>query len=88
MALSVEAAELLELFQWKTEEESRALTKEEQAEAAAELADILLYLLQISDKLGVDLAQAAESKMLVNAEKYPVSVAFGSSKKSIRRSKP
>ena len=70
-ALSVEAAELLEHFQWLTEAQSRALPPEKRAEVGAEMADVLLYLLQLADKLGIDLVEAARSKMLVNARKYP-----------------
>lgn len=71
-ALSVEAAELLEHFQWLTEAQSRALPPEKRAEVGAEMADVLLYLLQLADKLGIDLMDAARSKMVVNAQKYPV----------------
>ena len=80
-ALTVEAAELLEHFQWLTEEQSRNLPAAKQAEVAAEAADVLLYLLQLCDKLGVDLMQAAHQKLALNAEKYPVDRARGSSKK-------
>lgn len=80
-ALSVEAAELLEHFQWLTDAQSRSLTPEKTAEVAAEAADVLLYLLQLCDKLGIDLVAAAHAKMLVNAKKYPVEIARGSSAK-------
>lgn len=80
-ALSVEAAELLEHFQWLTEEQSRNLSASKQAEVAAEAADVLLYLLQLCDKLQIDLLAAARLKLLVNGEKYPVDRAHGSSKK-------
>ena len=80
-ALSVEASELLEHFQWLTEAQSQSLTPDKTAEVAAEAADVFLYLLQLCDKLGIDLISAAQAKMLVNAEKYPVSLAHGSSKK-------
>jgi NTP pyrophosphatase (non-canonical NTP hydrolase) len=80
-ALSVEAAELLEHFQWLTEEQSRNLSEPKQAEVAAEAADVLLYLLQLCDKLNIDLMAAARSKLIVNGEKYPVDSARGSSKK-------
>lgn len=80
-ALSVEAAELLEHFQWMTEAQSRKLDAEKTAQVAAEAADVLLYLLQLCDKLGIDLAAAARAKLLVNGEKYPVALAQGSSKK-------
>lgn len=81
-ALSVEAAELLEHFQWLTEEQSRNLCATKQAEVAAEAADVLLYLLQLCDKLNIDLMDAARNKLIVNGEKYPVERAHGSSKKS------
>ncbi|CAN7427424.1 nucleotide pyrophosphohydrolase [Variovorax paradoxus] len=71
-ALSVEAAELLEHFQWLTEAQSRSLSPEKRDEVGAEMADVFLYLLQLADKLGVDLIDAAQRKMLVNAQKYPV----------------
>jgi len=71
-ALSVEAAELLEHFQWLTEAQSRSLPPEKRAEVGAEMADVLLYLLQLADKLGIDLVDAARRKMVVNAHKYPV----------------
>jgi len=71
-ALSVEAAELLEHFQWLTEAQSRSLASDRRAEVGAEMADVFLYLLQLADKLGIDLIDAARRKMLVNAQKYPV----------------
>lgn len=80
-ALNVEAAELLEHFQWLTEEQSRNLSASKQAQVAAEAADVLLYLLQLCDKLQIDLLAAARLKLLVNGEKYPVDRAHGSSKK-------
>jgi NTP pyrophosphatase (non-canonical NTP hydrolase) len=73
-ALSVEAAELLEHFQWLTEAQSRSLGSEKRAEVGAEMADVFLYLLQLADKLGIDLIDAARSKMLVNAQKYPAPI--------------
>lgn len=80
-ALSVEAAELLEHFQWLTDEQSRSLSKERRSAVAEEIADVLLYLIQLSDKLDVDPMQAAEEKLKLNALKYPVERARGSSKK-------
>lgn len=80
-ALTVEAAELLEHFQWMTEEKSRDLPAEKKADVAAEAADVLLYLLQLCDKLGIDLIEAARMKLIVNGEKYPVDRTRGSSKK-------
>ena len=80
-ALSVEAAELLEHFQWLSEEQSRALDADKRAAVAAEAADVLLYLLQLCDKLGIDLVRAARQKLARNAEKYPVERSRGSSRK-------
>ena len=70
-ALSVEAAELLEHFQWLTEAQSRSLPADKRAEIGTEIADVLLYLLQLADKLGIDVIEAARSKMVLNARKYP-----------------
>lgn len=81
MAMSVEASELVEHFQWLTEEQSKGLTDEAKKEVGYEAADVLLYLLQLSDKLGIDLIKAAHEKMQRNAEKYPVEKARGSAKK-------
>ena len=71
-ALSVEAAELLEHFQWLTEDQSRQLPADKKEEVAFEMADVLLYLVQLSSALEVDLLDAARRKMVVNARKYPV----------------
>ena len=81
MALSVEAAELLEHFQWLGEDESRRLPAEKLTQVGDEMADVLLYLVRLADKLGVDLAAAARRKMQVNAQKYPPERARGSSRK-------
>lgn len=82
MALSVEVAELLEHFQWLSEEASRRLPATEHNEVREELADVLLYLVRLADELGVDLAAAARDKIALNARKYPVDKARGSSRKS------
>lgn len=73
MALMVEAAELLELFQWLTTAQSHTLTKDphDKERVGDEMADVLLYLLQLADHTGVDLAEAAERKMRKNAIKHP-----------------
>ena len=81
MALMVEVAELMEHFQWLTEEQSASLDTEKKAVVAEELADILLYLVRLSDKLDVDLPQAALHKLEKNAAKYPADRVRGSSKK-------
>lgn len=81
MALAVEAAELLEVFQWLTEAQSRALSPLAHASARDEMADVLLYLVRLADVLDVDLAAAAQRKMVANAEKYPVDKSRGNSTK-------
>jgi dCTP diphosphatase len=80
-ALAVEAAELLEPFQWLTDVESRELAPETFAAVEQEMADVLLYLVRLADRLGVDLEQAALAKIELNAQKYPVERARGSSRK-------
>jgi NTP pyrophosphatase (non-canonical NTP hydrolase) len=79
-SLNLEAAELLELTQWQSDAEVEALPAEPKAAEALrdECADILLYLLLIADKAGINLADAARAKLIKNAEKYPVDKAFGS----------
>ncbi|HEY5862124.1 MAG TPA: nucleotide pyrophosphohydrolase [Casimicrobiaceae bacterium] len=81
IALSVEAAELLEVFQWVTEADSRNLAPAAKAAASEEIADVLLYLISLCDELGIDPIAAAEHKMVVNEQKYPVDKARGTSKK-------
>lgn len=81
MALSVEAAELLEHFQWLSDAESSALDPETRAKVSEELADVLLYLVRLADKLDIDLALAASEKLKINDAKYPADKARGSSKK-------
>lgn len=85
MALSVEAAELLECFQWLTPEQSANLPARERRAVEEEVADVLLYLLRLTDVLGIDPLQAAQRKMTVNARKYPVALAKGSARKYSRR---
>lgn len=79
IAVSVEAAELLEHFQWRRNEE--ALDSATRNKVAEEMADVLLYLIRLADKLDVDLLGAADRKMKANARKYPVETSRGSSKK-------
>jgi dCTP diphosphatase len=81
MALSAEAGELLEVFQWLTEEQSRNLEPKARAAASEEIADILLFLVRLADRLDVDPVAAAHRKLAANAEKYPVEKSRGSSKK-------
>ena len=70
-ALSVEAAELLEHFQWLTEDQSRNLDAATKEAVGQEIADVLLYLLQLADKLGLDVALEARKKLVLNAVKHP-----------------
>lgn len=81
MALTVEAAELQEIFQWLTEAQSAALSASDKQRAADEIADVLLYLIRLADKLDIDIAQAALDKLAKNADKYPVELAKGRAEK-------
>ena len=81
MALAVEAGELLEIFQWQSEDQSRRLTSESLAAASDEVADVLLYLIRLCDQLGIDPIVAAKRKLVANAAKYPADKARGNSKK-------
>ena len=80
-ALSVEAAELLEHFQWLTEQQSRNLPEAKRVAVGEEIADVLLYLLRLADVLQIDVADATRRKLQLNAEKYPVERARGSMRK-------
>lgn len=81
MALSAEVAEILEYFQWLTEEESNNLPQNKLDEVKTELADTLIYLIRLSDKLDIDLLAAAKNKIELNKLKYPVDKAKGNAKK-------
>jgi NTP pyrophosphatase (non-canonical NTP hydrolase) len=80
-ALAVEAAELLEKFQWLTEAQSRQLPPDALEGVKEEVADVLLYLIRLGDKLGIDLIASAQAKIAVNARKYPIDKAHGNSRK-------
>ena len=80
-ALSVEAAELLEPFQWLTDEQASRLPQDTCAAVEQEMADVLLYLIRLADRLDVDLEQAAFAKIERNAAKYPVEKSRGSARK-------
>jgi NTP pyrophosphatase (non-canonical NTP hydrolase) len=71
MALAGEAGELLEQFQWLTPEQSQALSADKAKAVAHELADILIYLIRLADKLGVNLASTAWEKIAINETRYP-----------------
>ncbi|PFD40213.1 nucleotide pyrophosphohydrolase [Bacillus cereus] len=78
ISLNLEASELLETFQWKSSEEAIETKMQEMKE---EVADVMIYLLMLSDKLTIDLQEVVHAKLVKNAEKYPVEKAFGSNKK-------
>lgn len=81
MALSVEASEIVEIFQWLTERQSKELPPEKIRHLAEELADTFIFLLKLSDHYKIDLIDAAGRKLKKNALKYPVEKARGSAKK-------
>ena len=81
MALIVEAAELVEHFQWLTEAESAALPAGKRAAVGDELADVLVYVVRLADKLDIDLIAAVTTKMARNEAKYPADQVRGSAKK-------
>ena len=81
MALIVEAAELVEHFQWLTEEQSQNLPHDKLAGVEQEIADIQIYLIRLADKLGVDMEQAVNAKIKLNEKKYPAEKVRGSAKK-------
>lgn len=72
MAMMVEAAELMEHFQWLTADESRSLTTDQKAEIADEIADVQIYLTMLADRLGIDVETSVRAKIRKNAVKYPV----------------
>lgn len=81
MALTVEAAELQEVFQWLRADESAALNATQRKQATEEIADVLLYLCRLADVLDIDMEQAALAKLARNAEKYPAEKVKGKSAK-------
>jgi dCTP diphosphatase len=81
MALTVEAAELLEQFQWLTPAQSARLDGKRKRAVADEIADVLLYLTRLADVLDIDALAAARRKIRLNARKYPVRQAKGNARK-------
>ncbi len=77
MALTVEASELLEHFQWLTPEASERLSEAQRAEVADEIADVQVYLLRLADLLGIDILEACARKMAKNRARYPAELARG-----------
>ena len=81
MALSVEVAEIVEHFQWLTEEESKNLPPGKLAEVREEIGDVMIYLTELADKLGIDPVEAAKAKMTINGQKYPAELVKGKASK-------
>ena len=81
MALIAEAGELVEHFQWLTDEQSKNLDGDQLKAVSHELADIFVYLLRLADELNIDLIKATNEKMLVNKKKYPAEKVKGSANK-------
>lgn len=81
MALACEAGEVLEHFQWLSEAESEGLSAEAKQAVSEEIADVYLYLIQLADRLSIDLLTAAHQKLAMNERRYPVEKARGNAKK-------
>ena len=81
MALSVEVSEIVEIFQWLTQEQSHNLDKGQLSHLEEEIGDVMIYLTNLADKFNIDPIEAAKKKMKLNAEKYPVDKAKGIAKK-------
>jgi len=77
MALSVETSEIVEHFQWLTEEQSKNLPPEKRAKVKEEIGDVMIYLTELADKLGIDLVETARAKLEINGQKYPAELAKG-----------
>jgi NTP pyrophosphatase (non-canonical NTP hydrolase) len=80
-SISIEANELLEHFQWCTPQESLIIARKKKTEISHEIADVAVYLIELADNLGIDLAKAIAEKMAHNDAKYPANKVRGSSKK-------
>jgi dCTP diphosphatase len=85
MALSVEASELVEIFQWLTPEQSSNLNDKQINAVNEEVADVAIYLLRLCDVLGINLSDVVENKIKVNGDKYPVDLSKGNAKKYNQR---
>lgn len=81
MALTVEAAELQECFQWLTEEQSKNLDAKQLTAVGEEIADVQIYLIRLASKIGIDIESACWDKLGKNAQKYPAGRVKGSAKK-------
>ena len=82
MALAGEAGELLEHFQWLTEEQSEQLPADKKAEVALEIADILIYLIRLSERLDIDPLASAYRKIALNEQRYPVHQVKGDARRA------
>ncbi|MCU7810646.1 MAG: nucleotide pyrophosphohydrolase [Candidatus Thiodiazotropha sp. (ex Notomyrtea botanica)] len=82
MALIAECAELVEHFQWLTEEQSMNLADEKREEVALEMADILIYLIRTAERLDIDLVEAAERKIAINEARYPIDKVYGDARRA------
>jgi len=82
MALAGECGELLEHFQWLSEEQSAALDAEKKEEVALEMGDILIYLIRCSERLDIDLVEAAYRKMAINEARYPAERVRGDARRA------
>jgi dCTP diphosphatase len=82
MALAGECGELLEHFQWLSEEQSASLALEKKREVAHEMADILIYLIRLSQRLELDLLDAVEEKIAINEQRYPVHKVRGDARRA------
>ena len=78
----VEGEELVEHFQWLTEEQSRNLPTEKREEVALEMADILIYLIRTAERLDIDLLAAAERKIAINESRYPADKVYGDARRA------
>ncbi len=87
MALAAEAAELLEIFQWLTDEQSKEIVhnEKEMVQIRQEIADVMIYLVRLSDKLGVDIEKAVTEKIELNEKKYPIELSQGNAVKYNKR---
>jgi dCTP diphosphatase len=81
MALSVEVAEIVEHFQWLTEEQSNNLLPEKRAKVREEIGDVMIYLTELAEKLGIDPVEAAKAKVAINEQKYPAELVKGKASK-------
>ncbi len=81
MALSVEVAEIVEIFQWLTEDQSRKLDGEKLEKVKEEIADVMIFLTNLADKLGIDPLDAAKEKIEKNRKKYPANIVKGKAHK-------